>query len=46
MGNDEIRAAKAAYAREWRRKNPDKQRDIQNRYWEKKAREAKEKKGD
>ncbi len=29
--------ARAAYAREWRRKNPEKQRAIANRYWEKKA---------
>ncbi len=31
------KAARAAYAREWRRKNPEKQRAIVARYWEKKA---------
>lgn len=28
-----IRAAKAEYAREWRRKNPEKAKEIQSRYW-------------
>ena len=28
------------YARQWRKKNPEKQRAIAARYWEKKAREA------
>ena len=36
----ETRAAAAAYAREWRRKNPDKCRETRLRYWEKKARLA------
>ncbi len=34
---EDIRKAKAAYARDWRRKNPDKVKRIQDRYWEKKA---------
>lgn len=39
----EARAAAAAYAREWRRKNPDKCRETKQRYWEKKARLAQQK---
>ena len=35
--------ARAQYAKEWRRKNPDKQKAITERYWEKKARELEEK---
>ena len=41
----EARAAAAAYAREWRRKNPDKCRETRARYWEKKARLASNQKG-
>lgn len=37
----EARAAAAAYAREWRKKNPDKCREAKRRYWEKKAAAAK-----
>ena len=33
----EAKAAAAAYAREWRKKNPDKAREAKRRYWEKKA---------
>ena len=33
--------ARRAYARAWAKKNPDKVREIQARYWEKKAREEK-----
>lgn len=29
--------AQREYARQWRRKNPDKIRDINRRYWQKKA---------
>lgn len=36
----EAKAAWAAYQREWRRKNPEKYREIKRRYWEKKAAEA------
>lgn len=48
MDKKDVRAARAAYARDWRKRNPEKQREIQNRYWEKKAREAQQdhKKGD
>lgn len=38
--SDGAKAARAAYAKEWRRKNPEKQRAIANRYWEKKAAQA------
>lgn len=38
----EVRAAQAAYAREWRKKNPEKQAEISRRYWLKKAREMQE----
>ena len=31
-------------AREWRRNNPDKVREINNRYWDKKVQEFKEEK--
>lgn len=34
------KAARAQYAKEWRKKNPEKQNAIMARYWEKKAREA------
>ena len=33
----QVRAAQASYAREWRRKNPEKQAEIMRRYWLKKA---------
>ena len=33
------REARNAYQRAWRAKNPDRVRDINNRYWEKKAQE-------
>ncbi|MBQ9040948.1 MAG: hypothetical protein IJ119_15900 [Clostridia bacterium] len=32
-----IRAARAAYARRWRQKNPEKQAAITARYWAKRA---------
>ena len=38
----EAKKARAAYAREWRRKNPDKQRANQQRYWERKAAEMRQ----
>lgn len=34
---EEARAARAAYKREWGRKNPDKIKEQQARYWAKKA---------
>lgn len=33
--------AKNAYMREWRKKNPDKEKAIHQRYWEKKAKQQK-----
>lgn len=41
---DSARAAKNAYMREWARKNPDKVRAAQERYWLKRAREMREEK--
>ena len=35
----EAREERAAYMREWRKKNPEKQRVNQQRYWERKAAE-------
>ena len=37
-----IREAKNAYMREWRRKNPEKARENQRRYWAKKAKQMAE----
>lgn len=34
---DAARAARAAYQREWQRRNPDKVRAYQSKYWERKA---------
>ena len=38
--SDEAREARNAYLREWRHKNKDKVKAQKDRYWEKKAREA------
>lgn len=38
---NDARAARNAYAREWRRKNPDKVKAAYERYWKKKAAEMK-----
>ena len=35
--SDDAKKARAEYARAWRKKNPDKQRAINARYWEKRA---------
>lgn len=40
--SDEAREAQRAYFREWRKKNPDKIREKNRRYWEKKAEKAKQ----
>ena len=37
------KAAKNAYQREWRRKNPDKLKAYQARYWKNKAEQAEKK---
>ena len=34
---DEARAARAAYMREWRKRNPEKVAEANRRYWERKA---------
>ena len=34
---DEAKAARNAYRREWYRKNPEKRKEYQARYWAKKA---------
>lgn len=39
-----IRAAQAAYQREWRRKNPEKHKQYVQNWWAKKAREMEVKK--
>ena len=44
---EKARKARNAYLREWRRKNPEKVRAIQQRYWEKKAlKKGKDESGD
>lgn len=40
---EEATALKKAYMKEWRRKNPDKVREANRRYWEKKVSEQHEK---
>lgn len=42
----EAKEAKRAYERKWRKENPEKCRAIKQRYWEKKAAAATEKKAD
>ncbi len=44
MSNNETAAAEArrAYKREWARKNPDKVKAAQERYWKKKAAQIQE----
>lgn len=39
---ERAREARRAYKREWNRKNPDKVREAQERYWERKAQAAQE----
>ena len=38
--NEQAKAAGRAYLQEWKRKNPDKVKAAQERYWTKKAAEA------
>lgn len=38
--NDAAKAAARQYKREWRARNPDKVRQYNARYWEKKAQDA------
>lgn len=35
--NQNAKAARAAYQREWRKKNPEKVREINERYWLRRA---------
>ena len=35
--DEQARAERAAYFREWRRRNPDKVRESNRRYWERRA---------
>ena len=38
----EIRKARAAYMREWRKKNPERTKEINQAYWAKKVQEMEE----
>ena len=38
--NEQIRELKNQYLREWRRKNPERAKEIQHRYWRKKLEQA------
>lgn len=38
--SESAREAKREYYRQWRKRNPDKKRESDRRYWEKKAHEA------
>ncbi len=40
MKNEKAAAARRAYQREWAKKNPDKVKAAQERYWAKKAEQA------
>ena len=40
--DEQAKAARRAYQREWAKNNPDKVRAAQERFWAKKAREASE----
>ncbi len=43
---DAAREAQRAYMREWRRKNPDRVKEKNKRYWEKKAQQLQQSGGD
>lgn len=43
---EEAKAARRAYKREWARRNPDKVKAIQDRYWQRKAEQAQSAPGD
>lgn len=38
----EARAARAKYMREWRRKNPEKQREYERKKWERKGQQIRD----
>jgi len=40
--NEAAKAARRAYKKKWQQENPDKVKEYQRRYWEKKAAEAQE----
>ena len=40
---DEAKQARAAYIKEWRAKNPNKEREYKERYWEKRAKRQSQK---
>lgn len=44
--SDAARMAQREYARQWRRKNPDKVREKNRRYWERKAKQLQENRGE
>ena len=37
MNDEAIKAVRAEYYRKWRKKNPDKVREINTRYWQRRA---------
>ena len=41
----EAKAARAAYMREWRKRNPEKRREYDAKRWERKAEQAKRESG-
>lgn len=43
--DEKAKEARRAYKREWNRRNPDKVKAAQARYWERKAQQAQEIKG-
>ena len=43
MLTEAAKEAKRAYLREWRKRNKAKQREYENRYWERKAEEMEQK---
>lgn len=44
--DEQARAARAAYFREWRRRNPDKVRAANRKYWERRAQRMQESAGE
>lgn len=42
MNNDLARQQRNEYHRKWQKQNPEKVKQAQNRYWEKKAKELQE----
>lgn len=44
--SDAARMAQREYARQWRRKNPEKVRESNRRYWERKAQQMQKSGGD